>query len=286
MFLSGCCLTALALLFCSPVLILLSGSLTGRYELRQMLKPVLEDDLYSADEVMGQDTALWKTVPQYPTGEHYQKLLFFTPQFFTVFWNSVKLTVLIIGGQLLIAVPAAWALAVCRFRLRRALFILYVILMLMPFQVTMLSQYLALNRLSLINTHWAVILPAVFSTFPVFLINRGFASLPEELLEAARVDGAGEFRIFWHVGLPLGMPGILWAVVLGFLESWNLIEQPLAFLENKQLWPLSLYLPEIGLGQAGTEFAASVITLIPSGLVFWLGQDYLEQGIISSALKG
>lgn len=148
MFLSGCCLTALALLFCSPVLILLSGSLTGRYELRQMLKPVLEDDLYSADEVMGQDTALWKTVPQYPTGEHYQKLLFFTPQFFTVFWNSVKLTVLIIGGQLLIAVPAAWALAVCRFRLRRALFILYVILMLMPFQVTMLSQYLALNRLS------------------------------------------------------------------------------------------------------------------------------------------
>lgn len=285
-FLSGCCLTAFALLFCSPALILLSGSVTGRYELKQMLQPVLEDEGDTAGEAMEKDTVTWKPIPWYPTGEHYQKLLFFTPQFFTVFWNSVKLTVLIIGGQLLIAVPAAWALAVCRFRLRGMIFTLYVILMLMPFQVTMLSQYLVLNQLSLMNTHWAVIFPAVFSTFPVFLIYRGFVSLPEELLEAARVDGAGEFQIFWYMGLPLGMPGILSAVVLGFLENWNLIEQPLAFLEDQQLWPLSLYLPEIGLAQAGMAFAASVITLIPSGIVFWLGQDYLEQGIISSAVKG
>ena len=284
--LPGLFLTALALLFCSPVLVLLSGSVTGQYELRQTLRPVLEDGQDDAEKAGEQDTISWKLMPRYPTGEHYQKLLFFTPQFFTVFWNSVKLTVLMVGGQLLIAVPAAWALAVCRFRLRKILFTLYVILMLMPFQVTMLSQYLALNRLSLVNTHWAVVFPAVFSTFPVFLIYRGFASLPEELMEAAQVDGAGEFRIFWHIGLPLGMPGILSAAVLGFLESWNLIEQPLAFLENKQLWPLSLYLPEIGLGQAGTAFAASVITLIPSSLVFWLGQDYLEQGIVSSAVKG
>ncbi len=284
--LSGFFLTVLALLFCSPVMLLLSGSVTGPYELRQMLRPVLEDERYTAAEVRERDTILWEPVPRYPTGEHYQKLLFFTPQFFTVFWNSVKLTGLIIGGQMLIAVPAAWALAVCRFRLRKILFTLYVILMLMPFQITMLSQYLVLNGLSLMNTHWAVVFPAVFSTFPVFLIYRGFASLPEELLEAARVDGAGELGVFWHIGLPLGMPGILSAVVLGFLESWNLIEQPLAFLENRQLWPLSLYLPEIGPDQAGAAFAASVITLIPSSLVFWLGQDYLEQGIISSAIKG
>ena len=148
-FLSGLCLTALALLFCSPVLILLSGSVSGGYELKEALGPILEEERYFAGDTGDQDTISWKLMPQYPTGEHYQKLLFFTPQFFTVFWNSVRLTVCMIGGQMLIAVPAAWALATCKFRLRKVLFTFYVILMLMPFQVTMLSQYLVLNRLSL-----------------------------------------------------------------------------------------------------------------------------------------
>ena len=96
----------------------------------------------------------------YPTFSHYGRLLFETPQFFTVFWNSMKLTVFSAGGQLLLAVPAAWAFAAYRFPFRRFLFTLYVMLMLLPFQVTMLSSYLVLNDLKLVNTHWAIILPA------------------------------------------------------------------------------------------------------------------------------
>ena len=157
--------------------------------------------------------------------------------------------------------------------------------MLLPFQVTMLSSYLVLNQLNLVNTHWAVILPAACSTYPVFLIYRGFSSIPGALLQAARIDGAGEWRIFWKIGLPLASNGILSAVVLGFLEYWSLIEQPLAFLEDQSLWPLSLYLPEIRLDQAGYSFAASVITLIPPAFVFLIGQDYLEKGIAASGLK-
>ena len=104
-------------------------------------------------------------------------------------------------------------------------------------------------------------------------------------MQAARIDGAGEWRIFRKIGLPLASNGILSAVVLGFLEYWSLIEQPLAFLEDQSLWPLSLYLPEISLGQAGYSFAASVITLIPPAFVFLIGQDYLEKGIAASGLK-
>ena len=92
-------------------------------------------------------------------------------------------------------------------------------------------------------------------------------------------------RIFRKIGLPLASNGILSAVVLGFLEYWSLIEQPLAFLEDQSLWPLSLYLPEISLSQAGYSFAASVITLIPPAFVFLIGQDYLEKGIAASGLK-
>lgn len=269
-------LTVLGIFFCTPVLFLLTGSVTSRYELGQYLAPL-------SDAAKG--FVYWKWMPDYPAFSHYENVLLFTPQFYVVFWNSVKITAFILAGQLLVAVPAAWAFAIYPFPRRRLLFTVYLVLMLMPFQVTMLSSYLVLNGLHLMNTHGAVILPAVFSAFPVFLIYRSFCGIPKELLEAARVDGAGERQIFWRMGIPLASGGILSSAVLGFLECWNLIEQPLAFLKDQSLWPLSLYLPEISLDQAGYAFVASVITLIPALFVFLLGRDYLERGIAASALK-
>lgn len=260
----------------APVVLVLSGSIMSRQELGVFLGPVLN----------GEDGYIsWRFIPDYPTLEHYKKVLVFTPQFFVVFWNSVKMTVCILAGQLLVAVPSAWAFAVYRFRGSRILFRVYIVLMLMPFQVTMLSQYLVLDRLNMMDTQLAIILPAVFSTFPVFLCYRGFAAIPKELFDAGRIDGAGEPALFFRIGLPLSSGSVLSAIVLGFLEYWNLIEQPLAFLKDKTLWPLSLYLPQIGTGKAGEAFAVSVITLIPAVFAFLLGKDYLEQGIVASALK-
>lgn len=270
------CLLFPGILVCLPVMLLITGSVMDQYELRNYLLPVF---------TQGEDFIGWKWVPDYPTFENYKRLLFLTPQFFVLFWNSMKLVVCILTGQLLIGVPAAWAFAVYRVRGSRALFSLYVVLMLLPFQVTMLSSYLVLNRLSLLNTHMAIILPAMFSTFPIFLSYGGFRAIPSQLFEAARIDGAGELTIFIKIGIPLGKSGLLSAMVLGFLEYWNLMEQPLAFLEDKALWPLSLYLPEISWQQAGYAMCASFITLIPAAFVFVLGQDYLEQGIIYSGLK-
>lgn len=272
--------TALLLLpgifVCIPILLLVTGSVMGGNELREYLSPVLSG---------GAGFVAWKLVPGYPTFSNYGKLLFFTPQFFVLFWNSMKMAVLILSGQLLVGVPAAWAFAVYRVKGSKVLFTLFIVLMLLPFQVTMLSGYLVLNRLSLMNTHMAVILPAVFSTFPIFLTYGGFRGIPIELLEAARIDGAREEYLFLKIGLPLGKGGILSAMVLGFLEYWNMMEQPMAFLEDKSLWPLSLYLPEITWAQAGYAFCASFITLIPAVFVFIIGQDYLEQGIVYSGLK-
>lgn len=265
-----------ALLVVFPILILLSGALMDPLELSGYLRSVFAE---------GKEFISWKLIPDYPSFKNYGKLLFETPQFFVLFWNSMKLTGCILAGQLLVAVPAAWGFAVYQVKGSRLLFALYVALMLLPFQVTMLSSYLVLNKLSLLNTHQAIILPAVFSTFPVFLSYGGFRGIPPQMLEAARMDGAGEFTIFMWIGIPLGKSGLLSAMVLGFLEYWNLMEQPMAFLENKELWPLSLYLPEITWGQSGYAFCASVITLIPAVFVFVLGQDYLEQGIIYSGLK-
>lgn len=265
-----------AIPICAPIVLLITGSVTDSAALRQYLLPVF---------MQSEEWISWKLVPDYPTFSHYGRLLFMTPQFLVLFWNSVKMTVYILIGQLIIGVPAAWAFAVYPLKGSKALFALYVVLMLLPFQVTMLSSYLVLQKLSLLNTHMAVILPAVFSTFPVFLSYGGFRAIPLELMDAARIDGAGEINIFVRIGLPLGKSGLLSAVVLGFLEYWNLMEQPLAFLEDQSLWPLSLYLPEVSWTQAGYAFCASLITLVPAVFVFAFGADYLEQGIIYSGLK-
>lgn len=274
--LAGGLFIALGAGICLPVLMLVSGSLADGLEWEQRTACYLRDT---------QEYIVWRWIPDYPTLEHYKRLLFFSPAFFRLFWNSVGMTAGILAGQLVVAVPAAWAFAVYRFRGRNVLFSLYVILMLLPFQVTMLSKYLVLQDAGLMDTRWAVVLPAIFSTFPVFLIYRSFAAIPAELLEAARVDGAGELQSFVRVGLPVAQSGILAAMILSFLESWNMMEETLAFLQDKSLWPLSLYLPEIAMDQAGYACAASMITLTVSLFVFAIFHDALEQGIVTSGLK-
>lgn len=269
-------LVLLAILVCMPVIMTILASLKSGWELSDSLLPIISEN---------GEKIHWKLLPLYPTLRHYFKLLLETPQFFTVFWNSVKITVPVLLGQMLVSVPAGWALARFSFPFKRVLLLLYIVLMLMPFQVTMLPAYLVMDSLKLMDTQASVIIPAIFSTFPVFIIYRGFQAIPDEMIEAAMVDGAGDFAIFRKIGIPLGMSGILSALVLGFLEYWNMMEQPLAFIRDKSLWPMSLYLPEIGSNQAGIALASSVIVLIPAYFVFALGQDYLEQGIISSGIK-
>jgi len=269
-------LIILAVIMCTPVFFLLTGSVTGRQELQRNLLPL--KDGYSG-------FAQWQLIPLYPTLQAYVEVLFDTPEFFVMFWNSVKVVSGVIAGQLLIAVPAAWGFARGRFPGRKLLFWVYMILMMMPFQVTMLSQYLLLDTWQLLDTMAAIIVPGVFSTFPVFMMYRFFEGIPEAVLEAARIDGASEMRIFLTIGVPLGLPGIISVIVLSFLEYWNLIEQPLTFLKTRALWPLSLYLPNIEIDKVGIAFTVSVIAMIPSLLVFWYGQDYLERGIMASAVK-
>lgn len=249
----------------------------GKNELTILLQPVLDTNISGY--------ATWKLLPQYPTLRSYVELLLDSPEFFVMFWNSVKITAGILVGQLLIGVPAAWGFAKFNFPGRKPLFTIYIAMMMMPFQVMMLSNYLVLDNLKLLDHLSGIILPAVFSTFPVFIMYRFFTAIPDALLEAARLDGAGELQLFFKIALPLGSPGIISAMVLGFLEYWNMIEQPMAFLKTKERWPLSLYLSNISMEKAGVSFAASVVILLPALLVFMAGQDYLEQGIIASAVK-
>lgn len=269
-------LTIVALFTVAPLVFLLTGTLMGNGELFDLLAPALGQ---------GDGYASWHLLAQYPTLRNVVELLLDSPEFFQMFWNSVKISFGIVLGQVVFGMPAAWGLACYSFRGKKALYLLCIILMMMPFQVTMLSEYLVLDKLHLLDSLAAVILPGIFSTFSVFLMYRFFCAIPKSIVEAARMDGANEWQIFLHIGVPLGSSGMISAVILSFLESWNMIEQPMTFLKTKSLWPLSLFMPEIQAGNAGVSLCASLVALLPAVLLFLSGQDYLEQGIAASAGK-
>lgn len=269
-------LALLTFLICFPIWVAVTGTFSAQWELEQNLAPVFLD---------AEGHTKWTLLPSAPTLKSLVEVLLDSPGFFAMFWNSVIISFFILAGQLVVDVSAAWALARFPLKGKKTILNLYIVLMLMPFQVLMFPQYLVLNDLGILDTLGAVILPAIFSTFPVFILHRFFKAIPQEILEAARLDGASEFRIFGQIGIPMGAPGILSVCILTFLDSWNMIEQPITYLKTKSLWPLSLFLPEIGMAELGVGFAAALMMLIPALLLFLGCQEYLEQGIAMSGGK-
>ena len=270
-------LSVLVFAVCYPVLFIAVGSLMRGEELMANLAPVLSPEIGGF--------AKWPLIPENWSAKEYEELFLYQPGFFVLFWNSVKICIGVLAGQLLVAVPAAWAFARYEFWGKNFLFSLYIILMMMPFQVLMLSEYLVFSKMQLLDTLWAIVLPGIFSAFPVFILYNFFKGIPEDILEAGRMDGAGEMQLFLRIGIPAGLPGIGAVMILQFLEYWNLIEQPMLFLRSQSKWPLSLYLPNINLENAGIALAAALITLIPSYLIFRIGQRSLEVGIATTGVK-
>lgn len=265
-----------AVLSVAPLIFLAGGTFMGSVELKEYLAPVL---------MSGEGYAVWRLIPVFPTLRNVVELFLDSPEFFRMFWNTVKITLGILAGQILFGIPAAWGLARYEFRGKKIIYSIYILLMMMPFQVVMLSEYLLLKGMGLLDTLWAVILPGMFATFPAFLMYRFFCGIPEQLIEASRIDGAGELQIFFRIGLPIASSGIIAAMLLEILTCQSMLEEPLTFLETRAKYPLSLYLPEIDLSQAGFAVCASFVTLLPSLLLFFVGQDYLEAGIVTAAVK-
>ncbi|QGQ97624.1 carbohydrate ABC transporter permease [Paenibacillus psychroresistens] len=227
-----------------------------------------------------------KVIPDWVTFAQYKKLLITTPRFLKMFWNSVGLVFPIIAGQTLIASLAAYAFAKLRFKGRELMFLIYLMTMLMPFQVTLVPNYIIIDGLGLLNTSAAIILPGVFGAFGVFMLRQFMTQIPSAYMEAAKMDGAGHAVIFIRVILPLVKPGLAALTVLLFVDYWNMVEQPLIFLEDEFKQPLSLYLLQINQQEPDVVFAASVLYMSPMVLLFLHAETYLIEGIQHSGIKG
>lgn len=227
-------------------------------------------------------------LPETPVWNNYKQVVTKVP-FFQFYFNTAKVAVISTIGQVLTCALSAYAFSKLEFRGRDTLFVLYLATLMIPGQVTMVPQYELLNKIGLMNTHWTLILLRWFSPFGVFLLRQFFISIPDSLVEAARIDGAGELRIFGQIMIPLSKSAIATLVTLTFLNSWNEFMGPLIYLNDKEKYTLQIgirYFQQMW----GTEYtlimAATTMSLIPIVIIYIFAQKYFIEGIATAGVKG
>ena len=252
-----------AILFLTPIILTITNS------------------FMSASEISANYGSVFATFSQYIT------VLFKSPEYLLKFWNSVILVGPIVVFQLLVASLASYGFARYHGRIREIIFFAYIILMLMPYQVTLVPNYLVSDWLNLLDTNWAIWLPGIFSPFAVYLLTKFMRRIPESVIEAAQIDGAGEFQIYRKICMPLCKGAICSAAILVFMDYWNMVEQPLILLTDAEKHPLSVFLSKINSGEIGLAFAVATIYMVPSLLIFLYGEEYLVEGITyQGGIKG
>jgi len=264
-----------------------------------LLLPMVQTFLYSFSSIPemkaymktrgNRDTTVWMDLhlsPHMFSLGQYEQILLKDDTVLRYFINSAGYAAAILLGQALVIPALAFGLSKFRFRGREGLFFAILLLMLLPFQVTMVPNVLTLRFLGLLNTPWAVVMPLWFSPFYVFLLRQYMIALPDELLEAASIDGAGSFRSFLRIVLPVCRPVLGAAAALSFAESWNLVEQPLAYLAAKPEWmPLSTVFNQLAGENTGFEFAGAALYILPALLIYLFFQEDILSGIQLTEMK-
>ena len=205
--------------------------------------------------------------PDSPTISSYLDV-FNDPKYLKAYLNSITIVVPILIGQCIVSSLAAYGFEYSKWKYKEALFFMYILIMLMPLQVLLVPNYLVADWLGLVDTHLAIILPAIFNPIGVFIIRLQLKGFPKECIEEAQNSGATRFQVFKYIVLPNTKPAISILIVLIFTEYWNVIEQALVLLKNSDLNPLSIYLSQIVDKNLGAFFAISCLYLIPIFLIF------------------
>jgi len=227
-----------------------------------------------------------RIIPRTPTLENFGKLAQNFPRYI---WNSCKLTFWIVLVQLLTATTGAYAFSKLRWRGRDFLFLLYILSMMVPIQAIIIPQFLIIRNLGLYDNHWALVLTGSFTAFGTFLIKQYFMTIPDSYLEAARIDGASEYTIFFRIMLPLAKPVLATQVIFSFRYFWNDFFAPLIYLTSQHLKTLPLGMADFATETytyVGPQMAASFISIVPVMLIFLFAQRYFVEGVAAVGVKG
>ncbi len=275
-----------AILFLMPIILTITNSFMAGSEISANYGSVFATN-ESGGKVYISEKVNLKFIPDMVSFSQYITVLFKSPDYLLKFWNSVILVVPIVVFQLLVASLASFGFARYRGRIREIIFFAYIILMLMPYQVTLVPNYLVSDWLNILDTNWAIWLPGIISPFAVFLLTKFMRRIPDSVIEAAQIDGAGEWKIYTKICMPLCKGAICSAAILVFIDYWNMVEQPLILMTDAEKHPLSVFLSKINAGEIGLAFAVATIYMVPSLLIFLYGEEYLVDGITyQGGIKG
>jgi multiple sugar transport system permease protein len=227
-------------------------------------------------------------LPETPTLDNFREL-FTRLDFPQYFFNSTLVAVLITAGNLVFCSLLGYALAKLNFPGRKALFLVVLGMLMVPGMVTFVPQFVLVSNLGLANSYAGLVLPFLAGPFGVFLMRQFLMSIPDDLIEAARVDGAGEWRIFWRIVLPLCRPALATLGILTFLSSWNNFLWPLVVATTEDKYTLPVALALYSVGQNRTDFglllAGAVVVVLPVLIVFLILQRHFLRGIATTGLK-
>jgi len=267
-----------AILFLMPIVLTITNSLMTVSEINANYGVIFAKK--NGVRVFISQTVNLKFIPDIISFSQYFKVLVMSPEYLMKFWNSVFYTVPIVLFQLAIASLASYGFARYRGRVREVIFFAYIILMLMPYQVTLVPNFLVSSWLRIIDTRWAIWLPGFFSPFAVYMLTKYMRRIPKSIYEAAEIDGAGEWQIFTKICLPNCKGGLASIAILLFIDYWNMVEQPLILLSDEQMHPLSVFLSKINTGEISLAFAVAVIYMVLPMMVFLYGEESLVEGIV------
>ena len=267
-----------AVLFLLPTVLTICNSFMSETEIKANYGMIFS----TTDGGYVSQTVNLKFIPDKVTLSQYLGGLVLSPDYLLKFWNSVILTVPIVLLQTGVACLTAYGFTRWRSRGRSAIFFMYVFLMLMPYQVTLVPNYLVSDWLGILNTRLSIILPGIFAPFSVYLLTKLMRRIPFAVIEAAKMDGATEWQIFTRICIPQCGSAIFSVIILSFIDNWNMVEQPLILLQDSDLQPLSVFLASVNSGEIGLAFAMGVIYMVPSLLLFLYGEEYLTEGIIGA----
>jgi multiple sugar transport system permease protein len=275
-----------ALVFLLPIILTFTNSFMSASEISANYGSIFATT-DKGGKVFVSKTVNLKLIPDMITLGQYITVLFKSPEYLFKFWNSVIYVVPIVVVQLGIATLASYGFARYDGKFKRAIFFAYIVMMLMPYQVTLVPNFLVSKSLGLYGSAWSILLPGFFSPFAVYLLTKFMKRIPTEVMEAASIDGANEWMIFSRICMPLCKGGLASIAILVFFDYWNMVEQPLILLPDADKHPLSVFLSRINTGEISLAFAVAVIYLVPPLLIFLYGEDYLVEGIsYQGGIKG
>ena len=275
-----------AIVFLLPIILTFTNSFMSASEISANYGSIFATT-DKGGKVFVSKTVNLKLIPDMITLGQYITVLFKSPEYLFKFWNSVIYVVPIVVVQLGIATLASYGFARYDGKLKRAIFFAYIVMMLMPYQVTLVPNFLVSRSLGLYGSAWSILLPGFFSPFAVYLLTKFMKRIPTEVMEAASIDGANEWMIFSRICMPLCKGGLASIAILVFFDYWNMVEQPLILLPDADKHPLSVFLSKINTGEISLAFAVAVIYLVPPLLIFLYGEDYLVEGIsYQGGIKG